>query len=504
MQQPLKESFTVTTTTAAGTKQEWSSFSLPAFPRYRLRTKTDLKLCDPNVKQISGYLDVDDEKHFYFWFFESRDKPKTDPLVLWLNGGPGCSSLTGLLMELGPCRPNEGGSDTVYNKYSWNENANVIFLDQPVNVGFSYTEGSAPTNSDDAAADVFAFMQLFVTQYNQYAKLPFTVTGESYAGHYIPAIANAIFNSNENVKNNVADDGVVNINMVSIAIGNGLTDPLVQYEYYPDMACDDKYGPILPEETCDEMRSKFPTCQSLIQACYSYKSPFTCVPGSFYCNSAMIQPFQSTGLNIYDIRKECDASNPLCYDILNDIESYLNDPSIQEQLGVDVQYEGCKRDINMNFLLAGDWMRPYVEYIPQLLENGIKVLIYAGDAGTTAEANVDYICNWIGNKAWTMSLEWSGQEEFANAEDALWTSKLTGKEAGEFRMHDNFAFLRVYEAGHMVPYDQPEHSLEFINMWLHGHKQLETPKKKTSDRHGKHATHLKMNSFGRKRKTPDC
>ena len=84
------------------------------------------------------------------------------------------------------------------------------------------------------------------------------------------------------------------------------------------------------------------------------------------------------GLNIYDIRKKCDPSNPLCYDILNDIESYLNDPAIQEELGVDVQYEGCKRDINMNFLLAGDWMRPYVNYIAPILEAGVKVLIYAG------------------------------------------------------------------------------------------------------------------------------
>jgi cathepsin A (carboxypeptidase C) len=96
----------------------------------------------------------------------------------------------------------------------------------------------------------------------------------------------------------------------------------------------------------------------------------------------------------------------------------------------------------MNFLLAGDWMRPYVEYIPQLLESGIKVLIYAGDA--------DYICNWIGNKAWTEALEWSGQEEFNEAKDIVWKSKITGKEAGELKMYGNFAFLRVYEAGHMV------------------------------------------------------
>ena len=67
--------------------------------------------------------------------------------------------------------------------------------------------------------------------------------------------------------------------------------------------------------------------------------------------------------------------------------------------------------------------------------------------------DADYICNHIGNKAWTLALEWSGQEAFNNAKDVKWTSKLTGKEAGDFRMAGNFGFLRVFEAGHMVPYD---------------------------------------------------
>ncbi|KAJ3274035.1 hypothetical protein HDV01_003528, partial [Terramyces sp. JEL0728] len=429
------------TTLSTGKKQKWHVYTHPSFSKYSLRIKEDITLCDANVKQIAGYLDTDDDDHFFFWFFESRSKPATDPLVLWLNGGPGCSSLTGLLMELGPCRPTAGGADTVDNAHSWNNNANVIFLDQPVNVGFSYTEGKSPTNSDDAGQDVYAFLQLFVQTYPKYKDLPFHVTGESYAGHYIPAIGKVIIDSNLKLST-----GAVGLNLTSLAIGNGLTDPLVQYEYYPDMAADTKYGPILDEAVIEGMRAKYSTCANLINACYQYKTPFTCVPGSFYCNSAFIQPFQSTGLNIYDIRKKCDPSNPLCYDILNDIEAYLNRPEIQEQLGVDVQYEGCKRDINMNFLLAGDWMRPYVEYIPEILESGVRVLIYAGDA--------DFICNWIGNKAWTLALEWEGSEGFNSAEDWQWKSKITGKDAGEFRMFGNFAFLRVYEAGHMVPYDQ--------------------------------------------------
>ena len=75
----------------------------PAFQSYRLRV-TEPTLCERNVKQHSGYLDIAEDKHLFFWFFEARENPETAPLILWMNGGPGCSSSTGLLFELGPCR----------------------------------------------------------------------------------------------------------------------------------------------------------------------------------------------------------------------------------------------------------------------------------------------------------------------------------------------------------------------------------------------------------------
>lgn len=81
-----KKSGSKVTISSTGKKIDWKTNSLPSFSRYTLRIKSDVALCDPNVVQVSGYLDVDD-KSFYFWFFESRSSPDTDPLVLWLNGG---------------------------------------------------------------------------------------------------------------------------------------------------------------------------------------------------------------------------------------------------------------------------------------------------------------------------------------------------------------------------------------------------------------------------------
>ena len=124
-------------TSVSGKVQAWNVHTHAAFPKYSLRVRESSTLCDSSVKQVTGYLDVDDDKHFYFWFFESRSSPSKDPLSLWLNGGPGCSSLTGLLMELGPCRVNPGGDNTTVNPHSWNARSNIIFLDQVKSVNLA-------------------------------------------------------------------------------------------------------------------------------------------------------------------------------------------------------------------------------------------------------------------------------------------------------------------------------------------------------------------------------
>lgn len=103
-------------------------------------------ICDATVKQSSGYFNVDSggahDANYFYWMFESRSEPTNDPVILWLTGGPGCSSQLALMSENGPCTPTEDGMDTVNNPYSWTTNANMIWLDQPAGVGYSYGNGA--------------------------------------------------------------------------------------------------------------------------------------------------------------------------------------------------------------------------------------------------------------------------------------------------------------------------------------------------------------------------
>lgn len=371
-------------------------------------------------------------------------------MVLWLNGGPGCSSLTGLFLELGPASIDKK-RDVQYNPYSWNSNASVIFLDQPVNVGYSYSSSSV-SNTVAAGKDVYALMTLFFKQFPQYAKQPFHIAGESYAGHYIPVFAAEILSHKKR-----------NINLQSVLIGNGLTDGLTQYAYYKPMACGEGGWPAVVDESgCQSMENALPRCQSLIQNCYDSESVWTCVPASIYCNNAIMGPYQRTGQNVYDVRGQCEDSNNLCYPALGWISDWLNQPKVLKGLGVEVDsYDSCNFDINRNFLFNGDWMKPYHRLVPGLIEQ-IPVLVYAGDA--------DFICNWLGNKAWTEELEWPGQKKFAPAKmiDLNLGAASDGKKIGEWKSEGNFTYMRIHAGGHMVPMDQPEPSLDFFNRWLSG------------------------------------
>jgi cathepsin A (carboxypeptidase C) len=149
----------------------------------RIRHQQNDTLCDARSKQYTGWLDVSG-KHLFFWYFESQDKPAEDPLLLWLTGGPGGSSMIGLLQELGPCLINEHGNGTVYNEYGWSKNANIIFVDQPAGVGFSYLDKDIPlpATSFTAAEDMHHFLQLFTTDvFPDLRGRDFHITGESYA-----------------------------------------------------------------------------------------------------------------------------------------------------------------------------------------------------------------------------------------------------------------------------------------------------------------------------------
>jgi len=165
-----------------------------------------------------------------------------------------------------------------------------------------------------------------------------------------------------------------------------------------------------------------------------------------------MEPVTATGINPYDLRIPCEIPG-LCYNFTN-VDVWLNNATVQSELGVDAKWVSCANAPHI--ALSGDWMLDYQDKLPPMLEAGIRGLIYAGDQ--------DWICNWIGNKNWALEMSWTGQNAFNSATDKPWNPD--GTERGMIRSAQNFTFLQVYQAGHMVPMDQPQSALLMVNQWL--------------------------------------
>ncbi|XP_028776246.1 serine carboxypeptidase-like [Neltuma alba] len=406
----------------------------------------------PSVQDFghhAGYYSLPNSKaaRMFYLFFESRNS-RNDPVVIWLTGGPGCSSQLALFYENGPFHITQNLTLS-WNDYGWDKVSNIIFVDQPVGTGFSYSsdQSDIPHDEEGVSNALFDFLQAFFKEHPQFRKNDFYIAGESYAGHYIPVLASRVQKANK------ANEGI-HINLRShtgIAIGNGLTNPAIQYPAYTDFALENG---LIQKDDYDRINQLIPSCSQSIQAC-GREGGDACLSSYTDCQAIFGQILSVTGNNInyYDIRKECEGE--LCYDF-SGVERLLNEREVKEALGVNEELEFVSCSSEVYDSMAQDWMRNLAVGIPALLEDGIKVLVYAGEQ--------DLICNWLGNWRWVHAMKWSGQKQFGASPNV--TFLVDGKQAGTLKTHEPLTFLKVTEAGHMVPMDQPKAALEMLTRWM--------------------------------------
>ncbi|KAF8009572.1 hypothetical protein BT93_J0547 [Corymbia citriodora subsp. variegata] len=390
-----------------------------------------------DLGQHAGYYPLrhSHAARMFYFFFESRNSAK-DPVVIWLTGGPGCSGSLALFYENGPFHI----ADNLTLE------SNLIFVDQPTGTGFSYStdEGDIRQDEQGVSNDLYDFLQAFFEAHPQLVKNDFYITGESYAGHYIPAFAARVQQGNKAKKG-------IHINLKGFAIGNGLTDPEIQYGAYTDFALNMK---LILQSDKAAIDALFPGCQQAIQQCAT-EGGDACESARLPCTDIFSEILDLTGnINYYDIRKSCEGS--LCYDFSN-VETLLNQKTVRDALGVrDIEFVSCSSTVYN--AMSEDWMKNLAVGIPALLEDGLKVLIYAGE--------YDLICNWLGNSRWVHALRWSGRQQFGKSPNVPFV--VAGAKAGLVKSHGPLTFLKVHNAGHMVPMDQPKAALQMLKSWMAG------------------------------------
>ncbi|KAI4924239.1 uncharacterized protein J4E92_007320 [Alternaria infectoria] len=429
------------------------------------------------VDDYAGYISLNPTTNMFFWFFEARENPSEKPLTLWLNGGPGSDSLIGLFQEHGPCNVTED-LKTQLNPYSWNERSNMLYLSQPVGVGFSYettetdedgryslVDPDTANTTDAAAIGAWHILQAFLELSPQLdpdiTNFTFNLWTESYGGHYGPGFYNYFYQQNQKIKNGSCAG--VEVEMDTLGVINGIIDEQIQAPYYPEFAVNNTYGIKAVNDTVYTfMKNAYympEGCHDQIEYCKQSDRTteagyLTCAQATNLCRSLVEEPYYAFGgRGVYDIRHPYDDPTPPDY-----FEDFLNMASTQEAIGVKINYTSTNApNVSYGFSTTGDFVFPnFLEDLEEILSYGVRVALLYGDA--------DYICNWFGGEAVSLAVNYTDSEAFRAA--GYTPFLVDGVEYGEVREYGNFSFTRIYEAGHEVPYYQPVASLEHFKRVL--------------------------------------
>ncbi|KAF2637732.1 alpha/beta-hydrolase [Massarina eburnea CBS 473.64] len=479
--------------------------------------ESDLCETTEGVRSYSGYVHLpagalDDlgvrnqtyEINTFFWFFESRKDPQNAPLSIWMNGGPGSSSMLGLLRENGPCYVNSDSNSTYLSDWAWNNEVNMLYLDQPVQVGLSYdtlanvtvnsstgkvkvadfSNGNIPEQNntfyigtygsqnrslttqgtENSARALWNFAQVWFQEFPGYKPNDsrISIATESYGGRYGPAFAAYFQEQNQRIENGTWGEANQThvLRLDTLLIINGCVDRLVQWPGYPQMAYNNTYGIKAYNEsrhdTVLDALYNSTGCLARIENCRDLSILYDptnqgfnasvnkiCQKAESFCTKQIRDPYFDSDVNYYDISVPGAASFPPPW-----YEGYLNQPHVQQSLGVPLNWTQSNSAVGSAFRGIGDYPRPgWKEDLAYLLGEGIKVTLVYGDR--------DYACNWYGGELLSLAINYSNADAFHSAGYApvYVNSTYIG---GQVRQYGNLSFTRVYEAGHEVPAYQPE------------------------------------------------
>jgi cathepsin A (carboxypeptidase C) len=423
-------------------------------------------------RQYSGYLNATNRRHFHYWFVESQKDPQKDPVILWLNGGPGCSSLGGFWTENGPYRVKSDGKTLFEDPYSWNNLGNILYLESPAGVGYSYQENNdLKTDDIQTAKDNYLALKNFFEKFPHLKNNSFYITGESYAGVYIPMLALEILRDKST------------INLKGLAIGNGafdedlLMNSRIRLAYYHGLIDNEMWNHLIAN--CCSCSHNKQECNFSLSHCKHFN------PGL-----QLKHIIQIAGINPYNIYDDCHHLDQNSTDKRFSNTPYYNDLNIR--FGVDFDdmednyeyYESRPKCISDGYAkyINSIEVRNAI-HIPERVEKWVKCkgvgekfnytrqrdsmksdfhelinqykifpfIVYNGD--------LDLVCDFLGDQQFVDGLGLTLKQKYKP-----WSHN--GVTAGFVKRFDGLTFMTVRGAGHMVPTDKPEPALKIIKELL--------------------------------------
>lgn len=415
-------------------------------------------------RQWSGYLNFTKTKHMHYWLVESENDPQKDPILVWFNGGPGCSSLDGFIYEHGPFRIDPTTKKLVKFEYAWSKLANVLYLESPVGVGFSYSDDPEDyfTDDDKSSQDNLQALQTFFAKYPRFMNNKFFIAGESYAGVYVPTLAEAIMWAT----NNGTYKGP---KLQGIAVGNGCTgseigvcgpsSERVKYDtlFFLGTALMPEAMKAKIRAACGDFSSISATCSKLVDEFQNSMGNINIYDIYGDCIDGSIE--QQMGKTMSKIPRKGKLTGPdWCINSV-DASAYFNEPSVMAAIHVKkppYRWSVCGNQITYN---ANRPNLPRDTY--PALNKFTRVVIYNGDW----DACVPY----TDNEAWTTGMGYPVADTWHP-----WyfpvpgESKQVGGYSTVYQTPYNFTYITVRGGRHEVPITAPRQAFEMIRRLLKG------------------------------------
>ncbi|EOA34398.1 hypothetical protein CARUB_v10021926mg [Capsella rubella] len=415
-----------------------------------------------NFRHYAGYVPVDRKngRALFYWFFEAMSLPNQKPLVLWLNGGPGCSSVGyGAIQEIGPFLVDNKGNSLKFNPYAWNHEANILFLESPVGVGFSYSNTTTDykkIGDDFTARDAYAFIQKWLERFPAYRGNDFYIAGESYAGKYIPELAEVVYDKNK-------DNSSRHIKLKGILLGNPETSDAEDWKGYVDYAwshaviSDETYGVI--SRTCNfssnttwDVRECKEGVDEIVKQYHQIDQYSLYTPPCIKSSTLNSTGFKTNLANSKMMPRMMGGYDP-CLDDYSRV--FFNRADVQKALhasdGIHLKnWSICNDDIFDNWADSKPSVLPIYK---KLIAGGIRIWVYSGDTdGRVPVLGTRYCINKLELPIKTTWRPWYHEKQVS----------------GWFQEYEGLTFATFKGVGHDVPSFKPGESLAFFTAFLKG------------------------------------
>ncbi|MED6207316.1 hypothetical protein PIB30_034638 [Stylosanthes scabra] len=391
----------------------------------------------------TGYLPVSttSSSAMFYAFYEAQNSTlplSKTPLLIWLQGGPGSSSMVSNLNAVGPWRITQ--SITLEpNPGAWNKFSGLLFLDNPIGTGFSVASSlqEIPTDQEGIARHLFTAITRFLQLEAIFEYRPIYIIGQSYGGKFAAATGYYILKKHEEF------EASRKVNLVGVVIGDGLPEPLTQFGTIPTNAY---YLGLINEKQKKELEKDLLEVVRLtqIQNWNKADTEWTRVQGKLLNMSGLA--------TLYDYTKKDQPAN--YQDLVN---QFLNMAEVKEALGVKESLVFKASSSDVRTALQGDTMKSVKFGVEEFLRSkGVRVLLFQGQ--------YDLVAGPVQTEAWVKNMKWEGIEEYLNAERKIW--KVNGELAGYVQQWKSLTNVVVLGGSHLLPADQPLNAQTMIQDWI--------------------------------------